>query len=114
MVAIPRRKRMVAQNIAEVPFLFAVTVRRRTFFQEDPSIMFLTLALYITPPDKVEVEPCFVVATLISRAQAKRLHEEWRMHREAELSSADPIQAVQGTHRTRIGQPAKNRPVQFS
>ena len=58
-------------NIADVPFLFAVIVRRRPFFQEDPSIMFLTLGLYIMPPDKVEVEPCFVVAALISRAQAQ-------------------------------------------
>ena len=72
MVAISRRrKRMVAPSIADVPFLFAVMVRRRTFFQKDPSIMFLTLWLYIMPPDKVEVEPCFVVAALISRAQAQ-------------------------------------------
>ena len=71
MVAISRRKRMVAQNIADVPFLFSVIVRRRPLFQEDPSIMFLTLGLYIMPPDKVEVEPCFVVAALISPAQAQ-------------------------------------------
>ena len=71
MVATSRRKRMVAPSIADVPFLFAVMVRRRTFFQEDPSIMFLTLGLYIMPPDKVEVEPCFMVAALISRAQAQ-------------------------------------------
>ena len=33
--------------------------------------MFLTLGLYIMPPDKVEVEPCFVGAALIGRAQAQ-------------------------------------------
>ena len=33
--------------------------------------MFFTLGLFIMPPDKVEVEPCFVVAALISRAQAQ-------------------------------------------
>ena len=46
-------------------------VRLRTFFQEDPSIVFLTVKLFIAPPDKVEVEPCFVVAALIGRADAK-------------------------------------------
>ena len=87
---------MVSHNIADVLLLFAVMVRRRTFFQEDPSIVFLTLALFIVPPNKVEVEPCFVVAALISRADAKSFMEngEWRMRREAELSSADPIQEV--------------------
>ena len=33
--------------------------------------MFLTLGLFIVSPDKVEVEPCFVVAALIGRAQAQ-------------------------------------------
>ena len=71
MVAISRRKRMVAHTIADTPSLLAVMVRRRPFFQEDPLIMFLTLGLYLMPPDKVEVEPCFVVAALIGRAQAQ-------------------------------------------
>ena len=60
---------MVAHNIADAPF-FAVMVRRRPFFQEDPLIMFLTLGLYVIPSYKVQVEPCFVVAALIGRAQA--------------------------------------------
>ena len=71
MVATSRRKRMVAHNITDVHLLFAVMVRRRTFFQEDPAIVFLTLELFIVPPNKVEVEPCFVVAALISQADAK-------------------------------------------
>ena len=71
MVAIPRRKRMVAHNIVDVPLLFAVIVRRKRFFQEDPSIVFLTLGLFIVPPYKVEVELFFVVAALIGRADAK-------------------------------------------
>ena len=50
---------MVAHDIADVPFLLAVMVRRRTFFQEDPSIVFFKLVLFIVPPNKVEVEPCF-------------------------------------------------------
>ena len=71
MVATSRRKRMVAHNIADTPSLLAVMVRRRPFFQEDPLIMFLTLGLYVMPPNKVEVEPYFVVAALIGRAQAQ-------------------------------------------
>ena len=39
MVAIFRRKRMVAHNVADVHLLFAAKVRLRTFFQEDPSIV---------------------------------------------------------------------------
>ena len=39
-VTLSRRERMVARNIADVSLLFAVVVRRRTFFQENPSIMF--------------------------------------------------------------------------
>ena len=65
------RQRMVAHNIADTPSLLTVMERRRPFFQEDPLIMFLTLGLYVMPPDKVEVEPCSVVAALIGRAQAQ-------------------------------------------
>ena len=50
--------------------------------------MFLTLGLYIMPPDKVEVEPCFVAA-LISRAQAQGCMRKGEKHHEAELASAD-------------------------
>ena len=50
--------------------------------------MFLTLGLCVMAPDKVEVEPCF------DRSGASpRLHEEWRKHHEAVLSS-DRIQEV--------------------
>ena len=49
----------------------AVMVRRRTFFQEHPSIVFLTVRLFVAPPDKFEVEPGFVVATLVSRADTE-------------------------------------------
>ena len=59
-------------KIVAMPFLIAVMVRRRTFFQEDLSILFL-----IMPPNNVEVEPCFVMATLISRTQTSKHHEEW-------------------------------------
>ena len=63
---------MVAHNVADVSSVFAVMVRRRTFFQEDPSIVFLTvLWLFVAPSDEVEVEPGFVVAALISRADTK-------------------------------------------
>ena len=70
-----RRQRMVAHNVADVPFVSAVMLRRRTFFQEDPSIVFLTVRLFVVPPDKVEVEPGFVVAALISRADTKSFME---------------------------------------
>ena len=42
-----RGQRMVAHNVADVSFLFAVMVRRRTFFQEDPSIVFLAMWLFV-------------------------------------------------------------------
>ena len=71
MVTMSRRKRMVAHNITDTPVFLAVMVRRRPFFQEDPLIMFITLVLYIMPPNKVEVGPRFVVAALISQADAK-------------------------------------------
>ena len=63
-------------------------VRRRPLFQEDPLIILLTLGRYVMPPDKVEVEPCFVVAALIGRAQAQDFMSEWRKHHEAVLSCA--------------------------
>ena len=34
---------MVAHDIADAPFLLAVMVRRRTFFQEDPSFILFTV-----------------------------------------------------------------------
>ena len=48
---------MVAHNIADVP-------------QEDPSIVFLTVSLFIAPPNKVVVG-----AALIGRANAKSFME---------------------------------------
>ena len=56
--------------------------------------MFLTLGLFIMPPNKVEVEPCFVVAALISRADAKSFMRNGERRREAELCSADQNQEV--------------------
>ena len=67
-----RGQRMVAHHVADVSFLFAVMVRRRAFFHEDPSIVFFfAVRLFVAPFDKVEVEPGFVVATLVSRADTK-------------------------------------------
>ena len=62
---------MVAHDVADVSFLFAVVVRRRAFFQEDPSIVFFAVWLFVAPFDKVEVEPGFVMATLVSRAETQ-------------------------------------------
>ena len=70
MVAIARRKRMVAHNTADVSLLFTVIVRRRAFFQEDPSIVSFVVRLFASPFDKIKVEPCLVMAALISRADA--------------------------------------------
>ena len=39
VVAMSRRERMVAHDIADAPCLLAVMVRRRTFFQENSSIL---------------------------------------------------------------------------
>ena len=71
MVASSRRQRMVARNITDVSFVFAVMARRRAFFQEDPSIVSFAVWLFVAPFDKVKVEPGFVMATLVSRADAK-------------------------------------------
>ena len=90
--------RMVAHDIAEMPSFLAVMVRRLPFFWEDLLVMFLTLGLYVMPIDKVEVEPRFVVAALIGRAQAQDFMVNGKRHREAVLSNADKIQAAQGTH----------------
>ena len=62
---------MVAHNVADMPFLLAVMVQRRPFFQVDLSVMFVTLGLNVLPIDKVELEPCFVVAALVGRADAE-------------------------------------------
>ena len=62
---------MVAHNITDVSFVFAVMVRRRAFFQEDPSIVSFAVWLFVAPFDKVKVEPGFVMATLVSQADAK-------------------------------------------
>ena len=69
---------MVALNLTDTPAFPAVMERRRPFFQENPLTRLFALGLYIMPSDKVEVEPCFVVAALIIRAQAqdiRGLHE---------------------------------------
>ena len=62
---------MVAHNVTDVSFLFAGMVRRRAFFQEDPSIVFFAVWLLVAPFDIVKVEPSFVMATLVSRADTK-------------------------------------------
>ena len=49
--------------------------RRRAFFQEDPSIVFFEVWLFVAPFDKIEVEPGFVMATLVSRADTKSFME---------------------------------------
>ena len=46
-------------------------VRRRAFFQEDPAIVFFVVWLFVAPFDTVEMEPGFVIGTLVSRADAK-------------------------------------------
>ena len=66
---------MVAHNITDVSFLFPLMVRRRAFFQEDPSIVSFAVWLFVAPFDKVKVEPGVVVATLVSRADTKSFME---------------------------------------
>ena len=61
---------MVARNIADVSLLFAVVVRRKTFFQENPSIML----------NKIQVEPHLVMAALIG------LPDAWSFMRNGECS----------------------------
>ena len=62
--------RVVTHDVADVSFVLALMERRRTF-QENPSIVFLTVWLFVAPSDKVEVQPGIVVATLVGRAQAQ-------------------------------------------
>ena len=92
MVATSRRKRMVARNIADVSLLFAVKVRRRTFNKILRSYFF-TVGLFIAP-DKVEVDPCFVVRALIGRADAKSFMGNGECAVKPNFSSADLIREV--------------------
>ena len=63
---------MVAHHVADVSVVLAVMVRRRTFFQWDPSVVFLTLTvwLFVAPSNKVKVEPDIMMATLVDRVKA--------------------------------------------
>ena len=82
---------MVTHDITGAPFLFAVMVRRRTFFQEDPSIVLFTLWLNVLPFDEVEVKPCFVEAALNGRAQAESFIRNGK-------GTAESTRAARGTH----------------
>ena len=92
MVAISRRKRMVAHNVADVPFVSAVMARRRTI-QEDPSIVFLTGAVHRATRQS-RGGAMFRGGSFDRSGGCQEFHGEWRMRREADLSSADPIQEV--------------------
>ena len=62
------------QEASPQEYFFDRSVLNRSSFQKRPSVYNWnpgTLGLYIMQPDKVEVEPCFVVAALIIRAQAQ-------------------------------------------
>ena len=61
---------MVAHDITDASFLLPVMIWRSTFFRENSSIRFFVLCLSAAPVDEFKVEPCLVVAALISRAQA--------------------------------------------
>ena len=76
MVAKSRRQRMVAHNITDVSFLFVVMKRRRAFFQEDPSIVFLTVRVFVASNDKVEVESGFVGGNFGQSGGYQELHGE--------------------------------------
>ena len=90
-----------------VSLLFAVMVRGRTFSQEDPPIAFLTWGLIIAPPDKVEVEPYFVVAALIGRADAK----SFMRNGECTVKPSSPVpirfREVSGTHKRQPRSPQR-------
>ena len=88
MAAISRRKRTVAHDIADVPLLFAVMVRRRTSFQEDPSIVFLTLGAVHRATQQGRGGAMLRGGSFDQSGGCQELHGEWRMRRVAELSSA--------------------------
>ena len=90
MVAISRRKRMVARDVADVPLLFAVMVRRRTFFQEDPSIV----GAVHRATQRSRGGAMLRGGSFDQSGGCQEHHVEWRMRREAELSSTDPNQEV--------------------
>ena len=80
---------MVAHNVADAPSLLAVMIRRR----EDPLIMFLTLGAVRHATR--QCQGAMLRGGSFDRSAASpRLHEEWRKHHEAELSSADQTQEV--------------------
>ena len=78
---------MVANNLTDTPAFLAVMVRRRPFFQENLFTELLTLELKIMPSDKVEVEPCFVLAALIIRVQAQDI----AVNREGTMKPYPPL-----------------------
>ena len=57
---------MVAHDIAGAPFLLAVLVRHRTLLEWTSSVMLIMLCLSAAPIDEIQVEPCLMMATLIS------------------------------------------------
>ena len=89
---------MVAHDIADVPLLFAVMVRRRTSFQEDPSIVFLTLGAVHRATQQGRGGAMLRGGSFDQSGGCQELHGEWRMCRVAELSSAD-FQEVEGIHK---------------
>ena len=90
---------MVAHNIADTQFLLAAMARRRLFFQEDLLMMFLTLGLHVMPPDKVEEEPCFVVAALIGRAQAQDFMRNGESTKKPYFPVPIGFRRLEGTHK---------------
>ena len=64
MVARPWRERMVAHDFADTSFLVPIWTRRRTFFEENSSVMLLMLRLSAAPIDEIQVEPCLMMATV--------------------------------------------------
>ena len=105
MVAMSRRERMVAHDIADAPFLLAVVVRCRTFFQEN----------FVDRVFRDVIERC---ANQRSRGEAMsrggsfdrlgaglEFHVGWRKRREVGLSSTGRARAASGTRTRRPQHP---------
>ena len=71
MVAQLRGGQMVAHDFTDTSFLLPMMTWRKTFFEGNVSTVFTLRFPSVAPVDEIQMEPCLMIATLISWSQAK-------------------------------------------
>ena len=94
MVAMSRRERRVAHDITDAPFLFAVMVRRRTFFLRGSFDCTFHVVAERLAIRRSRGEALFRGGSFHRSGAGLELHEEWKRHRGVELSNTDRIRAA--------------------